>query len=198
MCRPMKKRNLTLLILINIVVGSAGADELGSATESAAIQSLLQSVAQQQESMAIQTEQLERQEQQISEQSERLQSMEDQLRQTAERLRDPEIPIEAEPAGQPGYLLIPGTGSSMKLGGYAKMSIVQSFDPVGSTDRFAPGTIPVPEDPNGLENQANLNARQSRLNVDMCRDSTIGPLRAFIEGSIAVAVQLQIAAKYFF
>ena len=71
----------------------------------------------------------------------------------------------------------------MKLGGYAKMSIVQSFDPVGSTDRFAPGTIPVPEDPNGLENQANLNARQSRLNVDMRRDSTIGPLRAFIEGS---------------
>ena len=81
MCRPMKKRNLTLLILINIMVGSAGADELGSATESAAIQSLLQSVAQQQELMAIQTEQLERQEQQISEQSERLQSMEDQLRQ---------------------------------------------------------------------------------------------------------------------
>jgi hypothetical protein len=108
-----------------------------------------------------------------------------QQRETAERLRDPETPIEVESHELPGYLQIPGTDASMKLGGYVKMSIVQSFDPVGSADRFVPGSIPVPADPGDLDNQANLTTRQSRLNVDVRRDSTLGPLRAFIEGDFA-------------
>ncbi len=107
--------------------------------------------------------------------------------EAAERLRDPEEPIEVESHRLPGYLQIPGTAASMKLGGYTKMSIVQSFDPVGSADRFTPGSIPVPADPDELENQANLTTRQSRLNVDVRRDSTLGPLRAFIEGDFAGA-----------
>ena len=108
-----------------------------------------------------------------------------QQRETAERLRDPEEPIEAESDRLPGYLQIPGTDASMKLGGYVKMSIVQSFDPVGDPDRFTPGSIPVPADPDDLENQANLTTRQSRLNVDVRRYSALGPLRAFIEGDFA-------------
>ena len=106
-------------------------------------------------------------------------------KEAAEMLRDPEIPIEVEPDSLPGYLQIPGTDAKMKLGGYVKMSIVHSFDAVGSTDRFAPGSIPVPADPNDQENQANLTTRQSRLNVDVRRNSAIGPLRAFIEGDFA-------------
>ena len=57
-----------------------------------------------------------------------------------ERLRDVEEPIEIEAEALPGYLLIPGTDASMKLGGYVKMSIVQSFDQIGSADRFVVGT----------------------------------------------------------
>jgi len=105
--------------------------------------------------------------------------------ETAERLRDPETPIEFESIRLPGYLQIPGTDASMKLGGYVKMSIVHSFDPVGSADRFTPGSIPVPADSGDQENQANLTTRQSRLNLDVRRESTLGPLRAFIEGDFA-------------
>ncbi len=108
-----------------------------------------------------------------------------QQREAAERLRDPETPIEVEPDRLPGYLRIPGTDASMKLGGYVKMSIVHSFDPVGDPDRFTPGSIPVPADPNALDNQANLTTRQSRLNVDVRRNSSLGQLRAFIEGDFA-------------
>jgi hypothetical protein len=108
-----------------------------------------------------------------------------QQREAAEKMRDPEIPIEVVSDELPGYLQIPGTDASMKLGGYVKMSIVQSFDPVGDPDRFTPGSIPVPADPNDLENQANLTTRQSRLNVDVRRNSGLGPLRAFIEGDFA-------------
>jgi hypothetical protein len=206
----MKKQNLAsttpsgwaLFILLNIMVGQAAADEPDRAAESATVLSLQQSFAQQRELMAMQTAQLERQQQQIREQSERLQTMENQLQQlvlaqngetvlqqvdTVRGLRDPETPIEVESHSLPGYLQIPGTDASMKLGGYVKMSIVQSFDPVGSTDRFAPGTIPVPADPGDLDNQANLTTRQSRLNLDMRRNSTLGPLRAFIEGDFAGA-----------
>ncbi len=231
---------LALLILLNIMVGRAAANETSSAAETTmagdttaptTVQSLQQSLAQQRELIAIQTRQLELQNEQIREQSERLQTIENQLgqlllthngatlspsdqpgqvvatesvggevsiadssqssetvsqqRETAERLRDPETPIEVEADGLPGYLQIPGTDASMKLGGYVKMSIVQSFDPVGSADRFTPGSIPVPADPGDLENQANLTTRQSRLNLDMRRDSRLGPLRAFIEGDFA-------------
>ena len=81
--------------------------------------------------------------------------------EAAKQLRDPEKPIEVESHSLPGYLQIPGTDASMKLGGYVKMSIVQSFDPVGSADRFTPGSIPVPADPDDLENQTNLTRRRA-------------------------------------
>ncbi len=102
-----------------------------------------------------------------------------------ERLRDVEEPIEIEAEALPGYLQIPGTDASMKLGGFVKMSIVQSFDQVGSADRFVVGTIPVTGDAVGTENQANLTSRQSRLNLDVRRHTALGPLRAFIEGDYA-------------
>ena len=105
--------------------------------------------------------------------------------ETAERLRDPEEPVEVKSHELPGYLQIPGTDASMKLGGYVKMSIVESFDPVGSADRFTPGSIPVSAVQDDLGKQASLTTRQSRLNLDVRRYSTMGPLRAFIEGDFA-------------
>lgn len=99
--------------------------------------------------------------------------------------RDPEEPTEAEREALPGYLPVPGTDAAMKLGGFVKMSIVQSFDQVGSADRFVAGSIPVSSDEAGVEDQANLTARQSRLNLDVRRQSDLGPLRAFMEGDFA-------------
>ena len=103
-------------------------------------------------------------------------------RDATERLRDPETPNEVEKDALPGYLYIPGTDASMRLGGFIKMSIVQSFDPVGSADRFVAGTISVSGDEVGTDDQANLTTRQSRLNLDVRRHTALGPLRAFIEG----------------
>jgi hypothetical protein len=108
-----------------------------------------------------------------------------QQRESAEMLRDPEEPIEVDSDRLPGYLQIPGTDASMKFGGYVKMSIVQSFDPVGDPDRFTPGSIPVSANLDDLDNQANLTTRQSRLNLDVRRHTALGPLRAFIEGDFA-------------
>ena len=45
----------------------------------------------------------------------------------------------------PGSLPIPGSSAAIKFGGFVKMNVVQSFDPIGTTDRFIVGSIPVPE-----------------------------------------------------
>ncbi len=192
---------LALFILINVMPGRASADDV---TTSAAVQSLQQSIAQHQELLATQAKQLEQQQQQIREQSEQLRIMENQLKQlvaasggseeavsqqtvATTRSVNPDDPTEMQPDTLPGYLDMPGTDLSMKIGGYVKMSIVQSFDPVGSPDRFIVGSIPVTGDEAGVESQASLSPRQSRLNLDVRRNSALGPLRAFIEGDFAAS-----------
>jgi hypothetical protein len=85
-----------------------------------------------------------------------------------------------------GSIPIPGTEAAVKIGGFAKMSMVATFDPLGSDDRFITGSIPVgaPETGVGV-NEVTVSARQSRLGFEM-RDSTnYGPLRVFIEGDFA-------------
>lgn len=192
---------LALFILINVMPGRASADDV---TTSAAVQSLQQSIAQHQELLATQAKQLEQQQQQIREQSEQLRIMENQLKQlvaasggseeavsqqtvATTRSVNPDDPTEMKPDTLPGYLDMPGTDLSMKIGGYVKMSIVQSFDPVRSPDRFIVGSIPVTGDEAGVESQASLSPRQSRLNLDVRRNSALGPLRAFIEGDFAAS-----------
>lgn len=108
-----------------------------------------------------------------------------QRREDAEKLRDVEDPMGMEDEELPGYLQVPGTDSSMKLGGFVKMSIVQSADQVGSADRFIVGTIPVTGEDAVAANEASLTTRQSRLNLDVRRRTELGPLRAFIEGDFA-------------
>ena len=85
-----------------------------------------------------------------------------------------------------GSIPIPGTEAAIKIGGFAKMSMVATFDPLGSDDRFITGSIPVgaPEVGVGV-NEVAVSARQSRLGFEF-RDSTdYGRLRAFVEGDFA-------------
>jgi len=83
----------------------------------------------------------------------------------------------------PGSLRIPGSSAAVKIGGFVRMNIVESFKPIGSTDRFIVSTIPVPQD--SAATTSSLTVSQSRLNLEL-RDVTHGnPLRAFIEGDFA-------------
>jgi hypothetical protein len=83
----------------------------------------------------------------------------------------------------PGSIPIPGTSAGLKMGGYVKMNIVESFDPIGTADRFIVGSIPVPQE-SGQAN-ANLTVSPSRLNIDLRDTTKAGPLRAFIEADFA-------------
>ena len=89
----------------------------------------------------------------------------------------------------PGSFPIPGTNMSAKIGGYVRLGLVDSLDPIGSDDRFIVGSIPVGEPTPGLDNEGfTISAKRSRVNLDMRMDSSVGTFRAFIEGDFAAEI----------
>lgn len=83
----------------------------------------------------------------------------------------------------PGSLPIPGTSAAIKFGGFVNMNIVESLDPIGTSDRFIVGTIPVPQ--TSSPNSATLTVSQSRLSVEMRDTTQYGAVRAFLEADFA-------------
>ncbi len=121
--------------------------------------------------------------------SEQLTDEEKQLRSRLETLEDSIKASEEADSSRydtksfPGSIPISGTSAALRIGGFVKMNIVESFDAIGSKDRFIVGTIPVPQESG--QAQAALTVSQSRLNFDLREQTQYGPLRAFIEGDFA-------------
>jgi hypothetical protein len=99
----------------------------------------------------------------------------------------PELPPDVVSAGNfPGSIRIPGTDAAMKLGGQVWTSIVQTFDALGSDDRFLTNSIPVEGTPEaGKGPRLSLWAGPSRLNFDVRTPTEVGQMRAFIESDFA-------------
>lgn len=89
-----------------------------------------------------------------------------------------------DPRKFPGGIPLPGTAAALRIGGFVKANVVQSFEAVGSQDRFIVGSIPTDPDVRG-DSEAALTASQSRLNFELREDSDLGQFRAFIEGDFA-------------
>lgn len=83
----------------------------------------------------------------------------------------------------PGSFPIPGSSAAIKFAGFVKMNYVQSFDPIGTNDRFIVGSIPVPEVDG--PNEAALTVSRSRLSIEMRDTTQYGPVRAFLEADFA-------------
>lgn len=89
-----------------------------------------------------------------------------------------------DPSKFPGGFPLPGTAAALRIGGYVKANVVQSFESVGSQDRFIVGSIPTDPAVRG-DSEAALTASQSRLNFELREESEVGQFRAFIEGDFA-------------
>lgn len=63
----------------------------------------------------------------------------------------------------PGTYLVPGTNTSFKWYGFARLDGIFDFDPIGGTDSFVTAQIPVPQ---GRGQNLALNPRYSRLGLD--------------------------------
>jgi hypothetical protein len=69
--------------------------------------------------------------------------------------------------------------TTLKLGGYVKVDLIHDFDAIGSKDSFDPRTIPT----DGSEGSGTLmQAKQSRLNLDVRGPTSADPIHFFVEG----------------
>ncbi len=147
------------------------------------------------------------QEQQIREQRQDMASMQTQIDQIsqrrAEELSEEELAFRARldtvessiAASQdaantafdeesfPNSTMIPGTNAAMRVGGYVKMNIVETFDPLDSLDRFIAGSIPVPQE--STTPRTTMTVSQSRLNYELRDRTEFGTMRAYVEGDFA-------------
>ncbi len=83
----------------------------------------------------------------------------------------------------PNSTMIPGTNAAMRMGGFVKMNLVETFDPLGSLDRFVAGSIPVPQQT--TTPRTSMTVSQSRLNWDLRDKTKYGTMRAYVEGDFA-------------
>ncbi|MBX2964395.1 MAG: porin [Cyclobacteriaceae bacterium] len=79
----------------------------------------------------------------------------------------------------PGWWHIPKTKSILKFGGYVKFDLIHDFNPIASPDFFDVTKIPT----DGSEGRSsNLNAKETRLYLDVKSPSKVGEIRTYVEG----------------
>ncbi len=83
-----------------------------------------------------------------------------------------------------GWWKIPKTNFKIKFGGYVKFDLIEDLNPIGSPYYFDVTKIPTtPDSLTPMKGQtATLNARESRLHLDVRSPSKIGEIRGYIEG----------------
>jgi outer membrane DcaP-like protein len=103
--------------------------------------------------------------------------------------RFPELAEQAVTAGDfPGSLRIPGSDVALRIGGRVRTASVNSFDAIGSEDRFVTSSIPVAGTEGSRQGErTNYSAAASRFNLDLRTPTGVGAMRAFIEGDFAGA-----------
>jgi hypothetical protein len=113
---------------------------------------------------------IERQQQELDTMRQRLNQLEQDRKQTA-------ADNVVTGGDFPGSFKLPGTDTSVKIGGYVKGDAIYDMQ-AGSGDIFIPALIPVTGTGDG---QTRMHARQSRLNIDVRTPTDMGPLRVFVE-----------------
>ena len=206
-------RNLPRLILsLFILLLLAGPVVSWAQSEPVSMEDLQKMLVEQQKLLEQQQQLIEQQGEQLTKTQDAMQALQTQLDQikanagqakdmsedaialrarisTVEKeMQSRDVALEKQDAAGdfPGSVPIPGTNMAAKIGGYVRLGIVDSLDPIGSDDRFVVGSIPVGEPQPGADKQGfTISAKRSRVNLDMRMDSSVGTFRAFIEGDFA-------------
>lgn len=80
-----------------------------------------------------------------------------------------------------GFFKFPGTDTIMKVGGYVKVDFINDFKPMGTFDYFVTSAIPTSGPDTQHGSQFTAQAKQTRMNVELRRDTEAGPARLFVE-----------------
>ena len=125
-----------------------------------------------------------------AEQQQRIEAQQEQQEEQQEITRQQEqtqpvtpAPAQAVTGGdQPGSFKLPGTDTSIKIGGYVKGDLIYDVD-TDTGDSFASSAIPA-DGPDNEEGSFRAHARQTRLNVTTWTPTEFGELKTVIEGDL--------------
>ncbi|MEO0425028.1 MAG: porin, partial [Pseudomonadota bacterium] len=80
-----------------------------------------------------------------------------------------------------GAIRIPGTGASVRLGGFIRAEGNYDLDNAGFQDSFNPRTIPLDGSTSDDTQQVRFHVRNTRVNLDVRNDTALGEFRTFVE-----------------
>lgn len=107
-----------------------------------------------------------------------------EVEQTVQRV--PEMAIENIKGEFPGSFKVPGTDAALRIGGRVRMVYINSFDAIGSDDRFVTSSIPIAgSEEAGKTSRVEFSVIPSRFNFDLRTPTGVGYMRAFIEADFA-------------
>lgn len=117
-------------------------------------------------------------------QQQRIEAQEEEITRQQEQIETAPVtpaPAQAVTGGdQPGSFRLPGTDTSVKIGGYVKGDLIYDVDS-DAGDSFAVSAIPA-DGPDNEEGSFRAHARQTRLNVTTWTPTEFGELKTLIEG----------------
>lgn len=117
----------------------------------------------------------------VKQQAESPKSSEQMIANLQKKIEDPSNTLYDKEF--PGAWYLPGTTAAMKIGGYVNLSLVNSFNPLGSNDRFIVGSIPADgQTVPGAVSGTSVSADQTRINLEYREQTQVGEIRAFVEG----------------
>lgn len=107
-----------------------------------------------------------------------------QVEQTVQKV--PEMAVANLKGDFPGSFKIPGTDAALRIGGRVRMVYINSFDAIGSDDRFVTSSIPIAgSEEAGKTSRVEFSVVPSRFNFDLRTPTGVGYMRAFIEADFA-------------
>lgn len=83
-----------------------------------------------------------------------------------------------------GFMHIPDSSTVFKIGGYAKLDMISDLNPVGNSEQFITSSIPTSEPDKSRTGQFTITAKQTRVNVDVRRNTEQGDVRMFFESDL--------------
>ena len=107
-----------------------------------------------------------------------------EVEQTVQRV--PEMAVQNLQGEFPGSFKIPGTDAALRIGGRVRVVFIDSFDAIGSDDRFITSSIPVEgSEEAGKTSRVEFSVIPSRFNFDLRTPTGVGYMRAYIEADFA-------------
>ncbi len=106
------------------------------------------------------------------------------VEQTVQRV--PEMAVQNLQEEFPGSFPIPGSDAALRIGGRVRMVYIDSFDPIGSDDRFITSSIPIAgSEEAGKTSRGEFSVIPTRFNFDFRTPTGVGYMRAFMEADFA-------------